>query len=395
MTAHHDPNEKPKESETEPPPETETEKGDEEDGGSKRSPWKTAGWRGKLRTVARKATVEPMLGCYIVASVLANLATQNLNLQKACRVNLRLGDEVCTALERRQTQNYSGEEIAVQQLVADMITWKTIVQSSVPAALIVFVGAWSDRTGRRKPGMLLPIVGELLTSVALVLCTYYFYELPMEVAGLAEAIFPALTGGWMTMFMAVFSYVGDITTVKTRTLRIGLVNVFCSVGIPIGTALSGLLYRELGSYGVYAISSALYVFSFGYGLLCVPESAAADRLRRKRDPDQPRRCFLVTFFDLQHVREAFAVAFKDDGHSRRLRIIMLMIVVIVVMGPLHGKSVSPSNHLSRLLPPPHLLSPQNYRIPKIDSPQFIRTCIVQCKPVPNQHTGIPHIFVPT
>lgn len=313
---------------------------DKEKGGDQQSSrWSVAGWRNKLAFIARNATVEPMLGCYIVASVLANLATQNLNLQKACRVNLQFGDEVCSALERRETQNYTDEEIQVQQLVADMITWKTVVQSSIPAALIIFIGAWSDRTGRRKPGMLMPIVGEFLTSIGLVLCTYYFYELPMEVAGLTEAIFPALTGGWMTMFMAVFSYVGDITTVKTRTLRIGVVNVFCSVGIPIGTALSGVLYRELGSYGVYAISSALYVFSFAYGLFAIPESGNRDaqlQIKRKQ-PDGQQDCFLAKFFDLQHIKEAFAVAFKDDGHSRRLRIVMLMIVVIVVMGPMHGK----------------------------------------------------------
>lgn len=328
---------------------------EKEKSGEQQSPiWNVAGWWAKLGFLAKNATVEPMLGCYIIASVLANLATQNLNLQKACRVNLQFGDEVCSALERRETQNYTSEEIQVQQLVADMITWKTMVQSSIPAALIIFIGAWSDRTGRRKPGMLIPIIGEFLTSIGLMFCTYYFYELPMEVAGLTEAIFPALTGGWMTMFMAVFSYVGDITTVKTRTLRIGVVNVFCSVGIPIGTALSGVLYRELGSYGVYTISSMLYIFSFAYGLFVIPESgtpAAHLQIKRKKADGQcDHDCFLAKFFDLQHIKEAFAVAFKDDGHSRRLRIVMLMIVVIVVMGPLHGKCEWPLINLPIVCP---------------------------------------------
>ncbi len=301
--------------------------------------WDLSNLQGKLTFILKNATVEPMLGSYIIASVLANLATQNLNLQKACRVNLKYDDEICSALERRETENYTHEEIQVQQLVANMTIWKTILQSSIPAALIIFIGAWSDRTGRRKPGMLMPIVGEFMTSIGLIFCTYYFYELPMEVAGLIEAIFPAMTGGWMTMFMAVFSYVGDITTVKTRTLRIGMVNVFCSVGIPIGTALSGVLYRELGSYGVYTISSVLYIFSFSYGVFLIPESrnkSQPQSSKGKGKLDEPKECFLTRFFDLHHIKEAFAVAFKDDGHSRRLRIIMLMIVVVVVMGPLHG-----------------------------------------------------------
>lgn len=309
--------------------------------------WNFSNLQSKLKFIFKNATVEPMLGCYIVASVIASLATQNLNLQKACRVNLRFSDQVCTALERQEKQNYTHEEIAVQQLVAEMIIWRTIVQSSIPAALIIFIGAWSDRTGRRKPGMLMPIIGEFLTSMGLILCTYFYYELPMEVAGLTEAIFPALTGGWMTMFMAVFSYVGDITTVKTRTLRIGVVNVFCSVGVPIGTALSGVLYRELGLYGVYTISSLLYIFSFFYGVFAISESGNKPEKVKPKGNDQvePVRkgCSLGKFFDLHHVRETFKVTFKDDGHSRRLRIILLMVVVIVVMGPLHGKlSISPN-----------------------------------------------------
>lgn len=293
----------------------------------------------KLKFIFKNATVEPMLGCYIIASVVSSLATQNLNLQKACRVNLKFSDEVCIALERQETQNYTREEIAVQQLVSEMIIWKTIVQSSIPALLIIFIGSWSDRTGRRKPVMLIPIIGELFTSIGLIFCTYFFYELPMEVAGLTEAIFPAITGGWMAMFMAVFSYIGDITTVKSRTLRIGVVNVFCSVGIPIGTALSGVLYKELGSYGVYTISSLLYIFSFFYGVVAIPEA-------KKKEPkvktisntaEVHRESCLRKFFNFHHIEEAFAVAFKDDGHSRRLRIILLMVVVIVVMGPMHGE----------------------------------------------------------
>lgn len=38
--------------------------------------------------------------------------------------------------------------------------------------------------------MLLPIVGELLTSIGLMVCTYFYYELPMEVAGFVEGLFP-------------------------------------------------------------------------------------------------------------------------------------------------------------------------------------------------------------
>jgi hypothetical protein len=44
-----------------------------------------------------------------------------------------------------------------------------------------------------RPCMLIPIVGELMTAIGLIFCTY-FEKLPMEVAGVTEALFPGLAG---------------------------------------------------------------------------------------------------------------------------------------------------------------------------------------------------------
>lgn len=176
--------------------------------------WETMSIVSKIKFIFDNCTVEPMFGCYIMTSVLTVLCTQNLNLQKACRVNLKLSNSTCSALDNRNADDFAKEEVMVQELVTDMIIWKTIVQSSIPMVLIIFVGSWSDRNHKRKPCMLIPIVGELLTSVGLLVCTYYFYELPVEVVGLVECLPPAMTGGWMTMVMAIFSYIGDVSSVS-------------------------------------------------------------------------------------------------------------------------------------------------------------------------------------
>ncbi|KAK7872176.1 hypothetical protein R5R35_001738 [Gryllus longicercus] len=281
-------------------------------------------------------TVEPMLACYIMPSVLASLATQNLNLEKACYVNLGYETKVCEALTARETANYTEEETSVQQLVAGMTVWKTIVQSAIPSVMMLFLGSWSDRHGRRKPLMLMPIIGEFLTSMGLILCTYFFFELPMEVAGACEAIFPAITGGWFTMFMAVFSYIGDVTTVEMRTLRIGIVNLFVSLGIPIGMALSGVLYVKIGFYGIFSISATLYIISFFYGMSHIKEEKTQTPISNKPRPGQT--CATVRdFFDIDHVIETFKVVFKEGKGNRKMRVIMLMVCCMVIIGPMHGK----------------------------------------------------------
>ncbi|XP_076673167.1 putative peptidoglycan muropeptide transporter SLC46 isoform X3 [Andrena cerasifolii] len=301
--------------------------------------WKSMTLRQKWSYFTSNITVEPMIACYVIPCMLASLATQNLSLEKACRVNLAYPDEVCTALANRNTTGYETEETAIQQLVAGMQTWKMALTSGLPTILILFMGAWSDRTGLRKPCMLLPIIGEFLSSVSMLLCTYFFHEVPMEVTGVFEALWPALTGGWFTMFMGVFSYIADITSVESRTLRIGAANVFLSLGVPIGMALSGILYLKLGFYGVFGISTVCYVLSFIYGLVVIKEPPRPHlKQAEKSDEKKMSLCAaILDFFAFKHIEETFRVAFKKGRNNRQKRVMVLMVVVMVVIGPLYGE----------------------------------------------------------
>lgn len=302
---------------------------------------------GKIRRVLSEMTVEPMLAWYTIGCIVSSLAMQNLNLEKACRVNLAYNQTVCDALTVRETANYTDAEEAVQQIVTSMAIWKTFLQSFLPAIIIPFVGSWSDRKHRRKPAMLFPITGEIMTIFGFITCTYYFYEVPMEVSGLIEALFPALTGGWMTMYMAVFSYMGDVTSVENRTLRIGIVNLCASISVPVGTLVSGFLFQLIGYYGVFFLSTFIHILSFTYGYTRVIESRSPSTpittktLLEKNEEQEVFKgvvAFIVDFFDVRHIKETMRVAFKSGEHNQRRRVILLMVVVIVVSGPWQGNS---------------------------------------------------------
>ncbi|KPJ08369.1 Solute carrier family 46 member 3 [Papilio machaon] len=296
--------------------------------------WDDLNFFQKARHMFSLITVEPILACYVMPSVLSALATQNLYLEKACRVNLAFEQHICDALTKRETANYTIEEEAVQTLVASVAGWKTVLQSFLPCGILIFLGAYSDRVGQRKFCMLIPIVGEFLTSIGLIVNTFFFYQLPVEVAAVTEAIFPALTGGWFTMFMGIFSYIADVTTEEQRTLRIGIVNLFYSLGVPVGAALSGILVRKIGLYGVFSISATLYVLSFIYGFFRIKEVKRTD-LNVK--PTNNCCEWLRDFFDIRYVKDTIMVAFKRGPNNRRLRVIMLVVVLCVVIGPIYGE----------------------------------------------------------
>lgn len=63
-------------------------------------------FREKAKLAWENITVEPLLVAYIIPSAMSMLATQNLALEKACRINLNYSDEICDALSRRDTINY-------------------------------------------------------------------------------------------------------------------------------------------------------------------------------------------------------------------------------------------------------------------------------------------------
>lgn len=85
---------------------------------------------------------------------------------------------------------------------------------------------------------------------------------------------------------------------------------------------------------MFSISASLYLVAFFYGVFVVKE---VDILNEKQRLRAQEKGLLADFFDREHVMETFRVAFKIGERQRRLRVIMLMIVVMVVIGPLHGK----------------------------------------------------------
>ena len=74
---------------------------------AKRSFWSTLTFDQKMQYIWNNITLEPLVLCFVMPSMLLMLGTQNLNLEKACRVNLGYNDTVCDALTRRDTMNYS------------------------------------------------------------------------------------------------------------------------------------------------------------------------------------------------------------------------------------------------------------------------------------------------
>ncbi|KAJ0174136.1 hypothetical protein K1T71_010282 [Dendrolimus kikuchii] len=278
-----------------------------------------------------KVTIEPFVICYILPSVLAGLAVQNLCMEKACLVNLNYNKTTCNHIMQGRTYNYTREEKNVQNMVSGMTAWSFPLQTALPGILILFLGAWSDRTGNRKFLMVLPILGKLISTIGLILSVAFFFQVGLNETALIEGLPPALAGGRVAMTMAVYSYITDITSESERTFRLGIVTAILTLSRPIGLALSGIMIKQLGYYGVFTVSCAFYLSGFVYILIRLKEKTG-----KKVSCEKQKNLWSV--FCIQDLVATANVALKRRQGNRRLQIILILLAYKFIVGPVLGEA---------------------------------------------------------
>lgn len=276
-------------------------------------------------------TVEPFLLCFVLPNIITSMAVQEFNLLKACRADLNYTEYVCTqALSGDSSENITQTALAEAQImVAEMTSWKQPVQSAIPAVVTLFVGAWSDRTGNRKYLMLIPIFGEFISAIGLLLTNYFFLEWPLWLTGLIQALPTTFTGGFPIALLGSYSYVADVTTVESRTFRIGCLGLIVTLGIPLATSISGVLTEEAGYYGVFGIHAFLCALGFVYvhfrihDIKCVKTE---DSFLQK----------IINFFHPKNASDTLSILFLTPKNTL-IQIWLIVWAHILVLGPVYGK----------------------------------------------------------
>lgn len=181
-------------------------------------------------------TVEPFVLCWVLPSCILIVAMENLNLEKACRVNLALSEEICENMIDKTIHaiDCSGVDLTVenatstdpikelaidvckaetesQKLLSVVFGLRAPISAIFPLIIVLFAGGWSDKKGIRKPLVLFPILGELFGAIILLISSIFMNEIPMEVPAFSERVVPSIFGGQTLMLMGIYSYLtGEI-----------------------------------------------------------------------------------------------------------------------------------------------------------------------------------------
>ncbi|XP_067617371.1 solute carrier family 46 member 2 [Eurosta solidaginis] len=273
----------------------------------------------KLWAYRKYLVIEPFFFFYLMASIFNAVAMQNFPLEKACRVNLGYNKIICdTTLDKSELGidcdafnfdnttfgataedaalaissvgfNYTvcKAEVEAQKLAADVSGKRAPIAAIFPLIVLLFAGGWSDRYNKRKPCMIMPIIGEFLSFTCLLISAIFFDSLPMEFGAYCEAIVPALFGGLTFCLMAVYSYITIATPEEDRIFRFGIFAMFITAVPFIGQPISGILFQQLGYVLSFGMAASFQIIAILYIIFFIEEVKPAPKSDAKVVADAP------------------------------------------------------------------------------------------------------------
>ncbi|XP_066939777.1 lysosomal proton-coupled steroid conjugate and bile acid symporter SLC46A3-like [Macrobrachium rosenbergii] len=222
----------------------------------------------RFKTLATKVfssiTVEPLMLLDGLAFSNMHVYIENLQMDRICRMNAGHSEEVCHNLKADPDAS-----VEVQQKFSVFSFYNGIIAAVLPLFFILFMGAWSDKYGRKVPLVAVQI-GHLLHAAGYLLASSV-PSWPVEFL-LLVTFLDTLGGGTVSFLTAANSYVGDVTSEESRTSRVGLANSIWFLGGPAGTLLGTYIYSQGGYLPLFATSLVFSLIAVIYIMVFLPES---------------------------------------------------------------------------------------------------------------------------
>lgn len=289
--------------------------------------WTEMGIFEKCKHLLLNITIEPVITMYVVLSNAIGIVSVQFKLEKSCLVNHHYSETDCEDILAGRNTNATLVN-SMHKTVSQVSSWVDPIQNILLLILLLFIGSWSDRNSRRKPCFILPLSGECASMIGLLICTYFFMSLPVEINSLIQGILPSITGGIMCIEIAIFSYIADITTEDERTFRISVIATLMSIVQPIGAYLSAIIYNNGKYFGTFGICGVLYFVTTLYGMFA---------LKEPRTPKPMPKNFCKDFFDFTHIVDTVKIVFKKREGNTRLKIILVVLLSVLLTIPLVGE----------------------------------------------------------
>lgn len=201
--------------------------------------------------------------------------------------------------------------------------YQGLTASILPVLVVLLAGSISDRHGRKLP--MIAVLGGFVMYAMVYILVILNPSWPVEVL-YAAALAVNVTGSWVIFNMAAYSYLADITTMETRTKRMGWMDAVWSLGEPLGTLLGVWLYQNYGYLTVFAVSAILWSICLIYTATVIKESVTDTNGTPEEEKSVP---FVI---------DLYQTVFKRYPHRVRVYLFLLVSLKLCVY-LVHGHQV--------------------------------------------------------
>lgn len=283
-----------------------------------------------LRGLKGKVTVEPVVFVYFLTMVFSACMSTNLLLYKAC--------DPTGAIAQRVGSKCDNETVA-QHVVAPINGWKALFQQLVSVVIVMFMGTWSDRHGcRRRPLILLPVVGQITADLLSVYCAVRWSVSPALTAAM-QTVALTITGGPTTLFNGVNSYVADTTTDEWRTVKYGVVGGTMAAGGILGMLIYGVVVVSVGFVSAYLVSVGLGLATVVLTYTFVDDVANGNAAPADDDGLTFYQDVVRTVNPIEVLHNCYRVLTKRrPGHNTTVLCLVVLVCAPLTCVPLEGES---------------------------------------------------------
>ncbi|GFR57510.1 proton-coupled folate transporter [Elysia marginata] len=206
-------------------------------------------------------TVEPVLFLYMFANFLYFPTYQALIFNKVCIHSYR--ESFCEELQHNKTfkDDHKVEDDHVTSETSFWILKSTIALTATSFfTTVLFLGPFGDKWGRKIP-VILPCCGALFSSISALL-NAKFMAAPL-VYLIVGPVLNGLCGGFIACLMAVYSFVGHISSPANKMMRLGIVEAMVFLAGAVGVFVSGMMLEKEG----YVVTFTLVCVANGVAII--------------------------------------------------------------------------------------------------------------------------------
>ncbi|XP_037717847.1 proton-coupled folate transporter [Drosophila subpulchrella] len=237
----------------------------------------TASWLKRPRSLI----LEPAVFLVFFGRFLTDAVYQNQILYQTCVTVMEYNATECEPFlgTDRASDEVKKIEGQVQEYASTITMISSMLESTVPAIVSLFLGPWSDKFGRR-PILLSTFTGYFISAIILIVLTQVTAATNISPWWFLLSSTPSVfSGGTCALITILYCHVSDVATEDKRAMRMVTMEAALGLGMMAGGVASGYIYAATGASILFILVGSIISIALIYVYFFVPESLKSEDLQ--------------------------------------------------------------------------------------------------------------------